>query len=127
MQTEINSVVDTILDCSFAIHRALGPGLDEKVYETILSRDLSRKGLSVEWQKPWSFNYDGMWFENAFRVDLFVEGLVVVELKSAKALTQRDRRQLQTYLKIMDVRLGLLINFGEPYLKLGIRRIANGY
>ena len=124
---ELNRISDLILDAAFRIHRAVGPGLLESVYETILARDLGRKGLYAERQKPISFDFEGLWFENAFRADLVVEKVVVVEVKSVSAIHGAHNKQLLTYLRLMDCRLGLLLNFGAPLLKDGVKRVINGY
>lgn len=121
----MNLVTGQIIDSAVRIHMSLGPGLLESVYEAILARDLARRGYFVERQKPVSFDFDGMWFENAFRADLIIERAVVVEIKSAVALTPVDEKQLLTYLRLLDYRVGLVLNFGAPLLKDGIRRIAN--
>lgn len=122
---DLNLVTGQIIDSAVRIHMSLGPGLLESVYEAILARDLARRGYFVERQKPVSFDFDGMWFENAFRADLIIERAVVVEIKSAVALTPVDEKQLLTYLRLLDYRVGLVLNFGAPLLKDGIRRIAN--
>jgi iron complex transport system substrate-binding protein len=122
---ELNQITGQIVNAAFRIHFKLGPGLLESAYETILARDLARLGLEVERQKAVSFDYEGLWFEDAFRVDLVVERCVVVEVKSAVALAAAHRKQLLTYLRLLDYRVGLLINFGAPFIKEGIHRIVN--
>lgn len=122
----LNVVTGRIIGAAVRIHSRLGPGLMESVYERILARNLARSGLVVERQKPVSFDFDGMWFEDAYRVDLLVERSVVVEVKAAVQLAPVHERQLLTYLKLLDCRLGLLLNFGAPRLKDGIVRVANG-
>lgn len=123
---EFNSLADSVLDAAFELHRKLGPGLSENVYETVLSCDLITKGHYVERQKYFSFKYKGMWFANAFRVDMLIDDVLILELKSAKAFGPGDEKQLLTYLRLGNKRLGYLINFGAPLLKMGIKRIANG-
>jgi GxxExxY protein len=103
----------------------LGPGLLESVYEIVLARTLQKRGLRVVRQKPISFEYDGMRFDEAFRADLFVEERVVVELKSVELLAPVHSKQLLTYLRLMQLPVGLLINFGAPTLKQGLHRIVN--
>jgi GxxExxY protein len=121
----INGTARDIVQASFRISKELGHGMLESVYVRVLARDLTRDGHRVEVQKPISFNFEGMRFENGFKVDLFVDRLVAVEVKSAAALHPAHHKQLLTYLKLMDCRLGLLINFGSPLLKNGVKRIAN--
>lgn len=123
---ELNLITGAVIDSAVRIHKGLGPGLLESVYETILARDLARRGYIVERQKPVSFDYDGMWFEDAFRADLIIERAVVVEVKSAAAIAAAHERQVLTYLRLLDYRVGLVLNFGAALLKDGIKRIANG-
>lgn len=91
----------------------------------ILARDLSRRGLLVEKQKPVSFEYEGLRFADAFRVDLLVNGTVVVEIKSVEQLQPVHSKQLLTYLRLLNAPVGLLVNFGAPALKEGLRRVVN--
>ncbi|RYY96483.1 MAG: GxxExxY protein [Chitinophagaceae bacterium] len=120
-----NRIVDIILDCAFQIHRRLGPGLLESVYEEILCYELKRLDLFVERQKDITLIYDDLVVPKAFRADLIVEHLVIVELKSVSDLHKEYYKVVSTYLKVSHIRLGLLINFSAPLLKDGIRRIAN--
>ena len=126
MKTE-NEVSGFILDTSIKLHQDLGPGLLESIYEVVLAQRLRNAGLKVETQKPISFIFDGITFENGFKVDLLVEDLVVIELKSVEVLAPVHSKQLLTYLKLMNLHLGLLINFGAPILRNGYHRIINGY
>lgn len=114
-----------ILDEAFKLHSDLGPGLLESVYEVLLEARLERRGLKVERQRPVVFKYDGIEFKEGFRVDLIVEDRIVVELKSVEELAPVHFKQVLTYLKLMDLRVGLLINFGAALLKQGIKRIVN--
>ncbi len=107
------------------IHKELGPGLLESVYEVVLARALERRGFQVERQKPVRFEFDGMVFEDAFRVDLLVDERVLVELKSVEKLASVHCKQLLTYLRLMKLPVGLLINFGGATLKEGLKRIVN--
>ncbi|MDZ4382205.1 MAG: GxxExxY protein [Parvibaculum sp.] len=116
-----------IVDASYTLHVALGPGLLESVYEAILARDLERRGLKVERQKLVSFEYDGMHFEDALRTDLLVNDSVVVEIKSVERLLPVHPKQVLTYLRLLNLQVGLLINFGAPTMKEGLHRIVNGY
>jgi GxxExxY protein len=123
---DLNLISGAIVDASLRIHKKLGPGLLESVYEVLLARDLMRLGLDFERQKVVSFEFEGVRFEDAFRVDLLVEGLVVVEIKSSPTTTYVYEKQLLTYVRLLNCKLGLLLNFGEALMKSGIRRIANG-
>jgi iron complex transport system substrate-binding protein len=122
---DLNSISGTIVDAAFHIHRTLGPGLLESVYEVVLAHELEKRGLKVERQKSVSITYDGLRFDEGFRADLIIEDCVVVELKSVEQLSPVHSKQLLTYLRLLDYRLGLLINFGAPVIKDGIRRIVN--
>jgi GxxExxY protein len=115
-----------ILDSAFKVHTVLGPGLLESVYEAALSIELAKCGLAVERQKPIPVKYDGHLLEVAFRADLVVNGLVLVELKSVEAVTPLFKKTVTNYLKLIPLRLGFLINFNETYLKNGITRVTNG-
>ncbi len=97
----------------------------KSVYEALLSKVLARRGLSVERQKPISFEYDGITFDDGFRVDLLVEGRVLVELKSVEKVAPVHSKQLLTYLRLMNLPVGLLINFGSATLKEGLHRVVN--
>jgi GxxExxY protein len=121
----INEISGIIVDCAFHIHKKLGPGLLESVYEAVLEKSLLNKGLVVERQQPVRIEFEGMTFEEGFRADLIVEKMVVVELKSVETLAPVHGKQLLTYLRLLDYRLGLLINFGAPVIKDGIVRIVN--
>jgi iron complex transport system substrate-binding protein len=121
----LDDITGEIVDASFKIHQDLGPGLMESVYEAILSKALARRGLKVERQKPITFEYDGLTFDEGFRVDLLVEGQVVVELKSVEKVAPVHGKQLLTYLRLMNLPVGLMINFGSGTLKEGLQRIVN--
>ena len=122
---ELDEITGAIVDSAVQIHKALGPGLLESVYEAVLARSLARRGFDVEKQKAISFECDNMLFENAFRLDLLVDGLVIVEVKSAEQLASVHSKQLLTYLRLTNRQVGLLINFGGATLKEGLRRIVN--
>jgi GxxExxY protein len=122
---DLDEITGTIIDCSIKLHQALGPGLLESVYETILARDLARKGMGVERQKVLRFEYDGMVFEDGLRLDLLVDERVIVELKSVENLGPVHKKQLLTYLRLTQQPVGLLINFGAATLKEGLHRIVN--
>jgi GxxExxY protein len=124
---DIEAMAADVIDASFRIHRDLGPGLLESVYETVLAAQLERKGYRVERQRPISFDFDGLHFEAAFRIDILVEGRLLVEIKSIDRLNPVHLKQVLTYLRLTRQPLGLLINFGGATLKEGLRRIVNGY
>jgi GxxExxY protein len=116
-----------VVDECIRIHRELGPGLLESVYETVLSAVLTRRGLKVERQVPVDIQYDGLTIPGAFRIDLLVEGLLTLEIKSVDALTNLHAKQLLTYLRLTSRTLGLLLNFSGETMKEGIRRVANNH
>jgi iron complex transport system substrate-binding protein len=122
---DLDEITGIVIDAAIKLHQALGPGLLESVYEVILTRDLERRGLMVERQKAVRFEYDGLIFEEALRVDLLVESSVIVELKSVENLAPVHKKQLLTYLRLMKLPVGLLLNFGAPTLKEGLQRIVN--
>ncbi len=121
----LDDITGAIIDSSLKIHMDLGPGLLESVYEIVLSRALQKRGLRVERQKTMRFEYDGMIFEDGLRLDLLVEDHVIVELKSVETLAPVHSKQLLTYLRLMRLPVGLLINFGAATLKEGLHRIVN--
>jgi GxxExxY protein len=123
---DLNGISGLIVDAAVSVHTKLGPGLLESVYARILAHELGKRGLSVESEVPVPVVYDGLKFEEGFRADLIVENSIVVELKSIETLAPVHSKQLLTYLKLLNFRLGLLLNFGAPLLKDGIKRIANG-
>ena len=125
MSPELNKISGAVIDECIRIHRELGPGLLESVYETVLAGALERRGHKVDRQVPVDINYDGMTFPNAFRVDLRVEDQLVLEIKSVDKLANLHAKQLLTYLRFTDCRLGLLLNFSGETMKEGIRRVAN--
>jgi GxxExxY protein len=114
-----------VVDAAFQLHKALGPGLLETVYESLLATSLERRGLVVERQKNVAFDFDGIHFEDGLRIDLLVNGLLVVELKSVETLAPVHYKQVLTYLRLMHLPLGLLINFGSVTFKEGCKRIVN--
>ncbi|HRQ64418.1 MAG TPA: GxxExxY protein [Xanthomonadaceae bacterium] len=116
-----------VVDAAYQLHRDLGPGLLESVYEAVLARMLAQRGLAVQRQKTVVFDYAGIHFEEGLRVDLLVEGCLVVELKSVENLAPVHAKQVLTYLRLMNLSLGLLINFGAATFKEGVRRIVNGH
>ena len=121
-----NQIAKEVVDAAVKVHTKLGPGLLESVYEAVLARELERRGLSVERQIPIPIEYEGLRFDEGFRADIIVDGKVILELKSVEQLAKVHHKQLFTYLKLADKRLGLLLNFGADLMKEGIKRIANG-
>lgn len=122
----LNEITGIILDGSIRVHREIGPRVLRSVNEVILAKRLRQRGLSVERQKVVPLTIDGEDFGEVFRLDLFVEGRIVVELKSVEELHPVHFKQILTYLRLLRLPLGLLINFGETTLKEGFHRIANG-
>jgi GxxExxY protein len=122
---DINDVTGEVVDAAYRLHSRLGPGLLESAYRLALTADLQRRGLQVEQEKSISFTYNGMVIENAFRVDLLIESRVVVELKSLEKLAPVHAKQVLTYLNLLNLPVGLLINFGAVRLKDGMNRIIN--
>ena len=116
-----------VVDTAFHLHRDLGPGLLESVYEAVLARMLRERGLRVERQKSVSFEFHGIYFDEGLRVDLLVEDCLVVELKSVEKLAPVHAKQVLTYLRLMKLSLGLLINFGAATFKEGVKRIVNNH
>lgn len=121
-----NQISREIVDSAVLIHRELGPGLLESVYEAVLAYELQQRGLTAQRQVPVPIEYMGIRFEEGFRADLIVNDLVVVELKSVSEITAAHRKQIQSYVKLRKLRLGLLLNFGSALMKNGIVRVANG-
>jgi GxxExxY protein len=122
---ELDDITGGIVDASLRIHRDLGPGLLESVYETILARVLDKRGFHVQRHRAFRFEYEGIVFEEAFRPDLVVEHQVIVELKSVERLAPVHSKQLLTYLRLTNRSVGLLINFGAATLREGLHRIVN--
>jgi iron complex transport system substrate-binding protein len=116
-----------VVDSAYKIHSALGPGLLESAYESLLFRSLRRQGLKVERQKSVSFVFEGTSVSDGLRIDLLVANTLVVEIKSLETLLPVHTKQVLTYLRALGLRVGLLINFGGGTLKDGLRRVVNGY
>ena len=115
-----------IVDAAVAVHRELGPGLLESVYEVILAYELKKRGLSVDRQVSIPIEYHGIKFDEGFRVDILVENKVIIELKSVESVNKAHKKQVLTYLRLTGHKLGYLLNFGEAFMKDGISRIING-
>ncbi len=121
-----NEIAREIVDAAFHIHKSLGPGLLESVYGVILAYELSERGLKAKRQVPVAIVYNDMKFNEGFRADLIIEEKVIVELKSVEKVVPVHKKQLLTYLRLADKRLGLLINFGSELIRDGISRVVNG-
>ena len=115
-----------VVESAIAVHRELGPGLLETVYEVILARELADRGLTVERQVPVPIEYRGVRFDEGFRADIIVARKVILELKSVERVTAAHKKQVQTYLRLTGCKLGYLLNFGEALMKAGITRCVNG-
>ena len=122
----LNKISGQIVDTAFHVHRELGPGLLETVYEIILADALHKRGLTVARQVPIPIRFEGKLFDEGFRADLIVNGCVIVEIKSVESLARVHKKQVLTYLKLSGLKLGLLINFGGELLKGNIERLAVG-
>ncbi|MFH1467678.1 MAG: GxxExxY protein [Pseudomonadota bacterium] len=121
-----NRIAQEVVDAAYTVHRALGSGLLESVYEVTLAYELASRGLDVSRQVSVPVRYRGITLEDGFRLDLLVNNKVIVEIKSVEKTALVHKKQTLTYLRLADKRLGLLINFSAPLLKDGISRIANG-
>lgn len=124
---DLDRITGEVVDAAVGIHRRLGPGLMEAVYEAVLARELERRGVRVQRQVRAPFEYDGLSFDEGLRIDLLVEGQVVVELKSVERVAPVHRKQVLTYLRLLKLPVGLLINFGAATLKDGLHRIVNDF
>ena len=127
MTRTLDDTTGEIIDAAIIIHKALGPGLLESVCERILGRELERRGLTVERQIVRPIEFDGMRFERGIRIDLLVDHRVIVEVKSVERVSPVHAKQVLTYLRLMDLQVGLVINFGCETLKDGLRRVVNNY
>ncbi len=124
-RSRLEQIISNVVDCAYHIHRDLGPGLLESVYQAILAGSLRKRGILVAEQVSTPFTYDGMTFNQGLRVDLLVERCVVVEIKSCEALLKVHSKQVLTYLRLLKLPVGLLVNFGSASFKEGCERIAN--
>lgn len=127
MARDLEELARIAVDCGYKLHEALGPGLLESVYEVCLFQSLAARSLSVERQKPVPIRFAGLTIEEGFRADLIVERELLIELKSTEGFAPVHGKQVLTYLRLMELPLGLLINFGAYTFKDGVRRIANNY
>ncbi len=124
---EIEALARIVVDCGYHLHRDLGPGLLESVYERLLCEGLRENGVQFQCQLAVPITYKGIVIDNGFRADILVEGKLLVELKSTENHAPVHAKQLLTYLRLLDLPLGLLMNFGAATFKEGVRRIANNY
>ncbi len=124
---DVDRITARIISAAIEVHRHLGPGLLESVYQVCLLKELEVAGLSYESEVPVHVAYKGEMVGEGYRIDVMVENEVVVELKAVEMLQDKHKAQLLTYLKLMGKRVGLLINFNEAVLKNGIRRVVNNY
>lgn len=122
---DIEAIASEAIDCGLALHRRLGPGLFESVYETLLAEGLMKRGFAVERQKFISVEIDGIWLKDAFRVDLLVEKRLVIEIKSVERPAPVHLKQVLTYLRLMELPLGFVMNFGEETFRTGVKRVVN--
>jgi len=121
-----NEIAKEIVDAAYKIHKILGPGLLESVYETVLAYELEKRGLQVKRQVPIKIRFEDIVFDEGFRADILVEDKVITELKSVEKVRPVYKKQLLTHLRLSNRKLGLLINFNEELIKNGITRIING-
>lgn len=124
---EIEEIAREAVDCGYKLHTGLGPGLLESVYEAVLAKLLAERGLFVERQKSIPIVFEGLQFDEGFRADLLVEGKLLIELKSVENIAPVHSKQVLTYLRLLNLPLGLLMNFGAPTFKDGIKRIVNNH
>ncbi|HUP90118.1 MAG TPA: GxxExxY protein [Longimicrobiales bacterium] len=124
---DIDAITAEIVDAAIKLHIAIGPGLLESVYGRLLAFELRRRGLTVYVQRKIAFEYNGFQFKSGLKVDLLVNDLVIVEIKSVMKLAPVHSKQLLTYLRLSKLQVGLLINFGEVRVKDGLHRVVNGY
>jgi GxxExxY protein len=122
-----NEIGKCVVDRAIHLHREIGPGLLESVYEVLLAHELKNSGLLVQRQVPIPLNYKGINFDEGFRADIVVEGKVLLELKSIESTSSVHKKQVLTYLKLSGLKLGYLLNFGEARMVDGITRLLNGY
>lgn len=124
---DIEALATVAIDCGFKLHSQLGPGLLESAYEALLAHSLTKRGLAVDRQRPVPIHYDGIAVDEGFRLDLLVEGKLLIELKSVERLAPVHGKQVLTYLRLMNLSLGLLMNFGAPTFREGLKRVVNNH
>ena len=123
---QVEEISGMVVDCAFHLHKELGPGLLESVYEVVLAKRLEKEGFRIERQKPVPIVVDGIKFNEGFRADLLVEGSLLIELKAVETILPVHSKQVLTYLRLLNLPVGLLINFGAEIFKEGVKRIVNG-
>jgi GxxExxY protein len=121
-----NELATRIIGCAMIVHRHFGPGLNESIYERCFCHELAKAGLEVVWQKRQPIVYDGLTFDDPFRMDIVVNDTIIIENKVVEVVLPLHKAQLRSYLKLANRRLGLLINFNVELLKDGVHRIVNG-
>jgi GxxExxY protein len=121
-----NQIGKVVVDAAVSVHREVGPGLLESVYEALLAHELRERDLHVDRQVAVPIEYRGIRFDEGFRADLVVEGKVILELKSVESVSSAHKKQVLTYLRLTGLKLGYLLNFGEALMRDGITRIVNG-
>ncbi len=124
---DVDAISSDVIGEAIRIHRELGPGLLESVYEAVLAAAMQRKGYRVSRQVPVGIEYDGLTIDAAFRIDLLIEGTLIIEIKSVEQVSKLHAKQLLTYLRLTKQPLGLLLNFSGMTMKEGIRRLANDH
>ena len=124
---EIEEIAREVVDCGYKVHTGLGPGLLESVYEAVLAKLLAGRGLFVERQKSVPILFEGLQFDEGFRADLVVDRKLLIELKSVENLAPVHSKQVLTYLRLLNLPLGLLMNFGAATFKEGVKRIVNNH
>lgn len=124
---DLEALARIAVDCGYQLHRDLGPGLLEGAYEALMAESLRHAGCAVERQVPVPLKYNGLVVDNAFKIDLLIERSLIIELKSLERLAPVHGKQVLTYLRLMRLPLGLLMNFGQATYKDGLKRIANDY
>ena len=124
---DVEALATVAVDCGFKLHSQLGPGLLESAYEALMAHSLRKRGLAVERQRPVPLHFDGVAVDEGFRLDLLVDGKLLIELKSVERLAPVHGKQVLTYLRLMNLSLGLLMNFGAPTFREGLKRIVNGH
>ncbi len=127
MLKDIDEITGDVLDVALRLHRVIGPGLLESVYEAVLAARLDPMGYFVDRQLPIAFDFEGLRFENAFRLDLVIDDRLIIELKSVERVAAVHQKQLLTYLRLTGRSVGLLINFGGATLKEGFERVVNNH
>ena len=123
---EVEEISSIVVDCAFHLHKELGPGLLESVYEVVLAKRLEKEGLKVKRQQPVPIIVDGIKFNEGFRADLLVNELLLIELKAVESILPVHSKQILTYLRLLDLPVGLIINFGSEVFKEGVKRIVHG-